>query len=535
MEQGNTYQRLTNAGGGDGAVPLPYYKTPAAGQGYAAYPRSRAQSPFPLLGKTPNTFSLLVILQFIQVAMLAVVVIVILIAVYGVSEHQGTVQNLVARAEVMENLARNVNDASQVMRRALGERSIDDPDHDHGRNKNKKKGDNSGWKNWLQDRGPDEEAMITDNAVQAIVRGVRTIVRLLEQAEESRLMAVASRLGEHTDEILSGPETAHILQTVDAAIRHPQTKTVAASTMDLLAHVEGGLLPVVDALAVELKQRLAELTKGQDPVMTKLQFRAMVREMMDVTHKVGTGLRDFVVWYRQGGPADATALFGHMFHTARELIESPAATSLVKVLEGIDWKVTGGHLADSAHNAAAILRSVNDAGTVDAGDRLIRAVAGMLEDPGTKKVMALLPGIAANATALLARPNAQRLIEHGSALMGRVDTVLSEAEAARTVERTAEFLTTLRLLLGALVDGGMHLEVGQPGAGGQGSSDYGYYGDDGGLERDQPSSTGQKPHQASLMDGVPRIVGYEPERSRVVHRGPVAHNNNNNKKRQRRS
>jgi len=116
----------------------------------------------------------------------------------------------------------------------------------------------------------------------------------------------------------------------------------------------------------------------------------------------------------------------------------------------------------------------------------------------------------------LARPNAQRLIEHGSALMGRVDSVLGEAEASQTVQRTAEFLTTLRLVLGSLIEGGMHLEVGQP----DGNNDNALYydqdnDDDTSLERGPPNTGKQHPPQASLLKGLPRVVGYEPEQTRT--------------------
>lgn len=447
------------------------------------------------------------ILLFLIAALLAVIVIVILLAVFVISSHHGTLYTLQERVEVVERLARNVDDASQVMRRALGEQSLDGSNTISGsRDKAKKKG---GWTKWLEDRGPDEEALITDNAVRTLVRGVRTVIRIAEQIEQARLMETAAIFGTHADELLSGPEMSHILQAVDTAIQHPQAQSVASQTMDLVAHVESAILPVADALAIEIKQRITELLQGDggEMTLTAHQLKAMVREMIDVTHKIGTGMRDLVVWYRTGGPADATALLNHLMHTSRELMESPATTSLVKVLEGIDWKVTGNHMAESAHNVAAILRSINDAGAVDSGDRLIRSVAALLEDPGVKKVMQLLPGIAANTTALLSRPNAQRLIEHGSALMARVDTVLDKAEAARTVERTAEFLSTFRLLLGALIDGGMHLEVGQlsnP--------------EDGSLKPQDDLERGQGPHhKPSLMDGIPRIVDYKPERQRHRH------------------
>lgn len=491
------YQRLVRGGGGSGG---------GGGGGYTTmrgFDERKWQSPFPTIAN--QTCGLTEILLAIIAVMLGLVVIVILIGTYVFSSNSGTVYTVSKRLEVVENLARNVNDATQVMRRALGERSLDDPGLPM-----RDIGDGSGWKNWLEDRGTNNEALITNNAVQIIVRGVRTLVRISEQIESSKLMAAGARFVDHADQVLTGPEMTHIIQAVDTAVQHPQAQSVASQTMDLVAHVESAVLPVVDALAVEIRQRISELLEGGPDGYTAHQLTLMLHEMVDVTHKLGVGMRDFVVWYRTGGPADAIALMDQLVRTSRELLESPAASSLVHLLEGVDWSVTGNHMAESAHNVAAILRAINDAGTVDSGDRLIRAVAGLLEDPGTKKVLNLLPGIAANATALLARPNAQRLIEHGSALMGRVDAVLGEAETTRTVERTAEFLSTLRLLLGALIDGGMHLEVGLPGPG-SGNGGGGY------LERD--SKQPQQQHEASLLDGVPRITNYEPERTRY-NRGP---------------
>jgi len=483
------YQRLGRGGGGG-------RYTTMRGLG-----EEKWASPFPTIAN--QSCGLTEILLAIIAVMLGLVVIVILIGTYVFSSNSGTIYTVSQRLVVVENLARNVNDATQVMRRALGEHSLDEPDTP-ARNIGD---DDTGWRNWLEDRGTDQEALITNNAAQTIVRGVRTLVRISEQIESSKLMAAGAKFVDHADQVLTGPEMTHIIQAVDTAVQHPQAQSVASQTMDLVAHVESAVLPVVDALAIEIRQRISELLEGGPNGYTSQQLKLMLHEMVDVTHKLGVGMRDFVVWYRTGGPADAIALMDQLVRTSRELLESPAASSLVRVLESIDWTVTGNHMAESAHNVAAILRAVNDAGTVDSGDRLIRAVASLLEDPGTKKVLNLLPGIAANATALLARPNAQRLIEHGSALMGRVNAVLDEAETTRTVERTAEFLSTLRLLLGALIDGGMHLEVGQPGSVNTGGGGNGY------LERD-PEQAHQQQHEASLLDGVPRITNYEPERTR---------------------
>lgn len=488
--------------------------SPIVADDYA--PPRYTSTPFPVI--VGQKIGCTEILLFLIATLLAVIVIVILLAVFVISSHHGTVYSLTERLDVVERLARNVDDASQVMRRALGERSLDEPYESTTNDKKTKqaKDGTGGWQAWLEDRGPDQEALITDNAVRTLVRGVRTFIRIAEQVENARLMEVAAGVGAHADQILTSPEMTHILQTVDSAVQHPQVQSVAQQTLDLAAHIESALLPVADALAVEIRQRILELFQGdgQDGALSTQQLKAMVREMIDVTHKVGVGLRDLVVWYRTGGPADATALLNQLIHTSRELMESPATASLVKVLEGIDWTVTGDHMAESAHHVAAILKAVNNAGTVDSSDRLIRSVASLLEDPGTKRVLELLPGILANGTALLARPNAQRLIEHGSALMARVDAVLDEAEAARTVERTAEFLSTLRLLLGALIDGGMHLEVGQPDG-----SQAGYL--ERGTSSSSPSSKSpsnpqkNKQHnEPSLMNGLPRIVDYEPERQR---------------------
>jgi hypothetical protein len=449
------------------------------------------------------------ILQFIQVALLAVVVIVILIVVFEISSHRSTVYHLATRVESVENLARNVNDFSKVMRRAIGERGLDESEEEN-RDRNRDKSSSSGgWHDWLKDRGPEEEGLITDNAIQTIVRGVRAAIRLSEQMDRARLFEVVSQLGDHVDQIITGPETVHILQAVDATVTHPQAQNVAAQTLDFVAHLEGGLLPVMDALVVELRQQLAALSASdpEHPFLSREQLRAMLKEIGDVTHKVGTGMRDLVVWYRSGGPAEASALAAQLVHTTKELLESPAAASLVQVMEGIDWHVTGQHMADVGHNAAAILRAINQAGTVQSGDHLIRAFAGILDDPGTKRVMALMPGILANATALLAKPNAQRLIEHGSALMARVDSVLDEAETARTVEKTADFLTTLRNLLGILIEGGMHLKIGDPDTDDVGQHSY--------LERSSEPGRETKPLPSrpvsTLLHGLPRVVDYEPD------------------------
>ena len=456
----------------------------------------------PLLGSRKIEYNT-IILFFIAVGQ-AILVSIFLIALFTFSSNHGEFASLVQRIETVENLARNVDDGAQVLRRALGHRSLDEPEEDpHTPSPFRgSKATQERLHRWLEARDPAEEALITDKAADALARGIRTVVRITKQVESSGVIPAAARLFGAAEAVLAGPDAHRLLHAAAAATEDPQAVGVYHQALDVLAHVQAMALPLIEALSSEVRQQVQALQADGGELGAE-RFQAMIRELGDVSHKVGTGLRDLVVWYREGGPSDAAVLVGDMVRTARELIESPAADSLVHVLEGIDWKSTGHQLADASHHGAAILRAVNEAGTVDAGDHLIRAIAALLENPGTQRAVALLPAIASNATALLAQPNAQRLITEGSALMGRVEGVLGTAEASHAVERSAEFLGTFRLLLGALIDGGLHMELGQP-------------------ERDayaspapaDPPGARDAPPAADLLRPL-RVTGVEPEKTRL--------------------
>lgn len=413
----------------------------------------------PLLGSRKIKYT--DILLFIIATMQAILVAVVLIAMFTISSHHGELHSLVQKVRTVESLARNVDDASQVLRRALGQHSIDEPEDDPTTKNPLRGAGGAKMHRWLEERGPAEEALITDKAADALARGIRTVVRIAKQVESSEIVPAAAGMFDAAEAVLSGPDAHHIIHALSSTVQDPQAVGVYHQSLDVLSHVQEMVLPLVGALSAEVRQQLQAL-QADGGELGAARFQEMIREIGDVSHKLGTGLRDLVVWYREGGPSDAATLVGDMVRTARELIESPAADSLVRVLEGIDWRSTGDQLADASHHAAGILRTVNEAGTVDASDQLIRAVAGILINPGTQRVLELLPGIAANATALLAQPNAQRLITQGSVLMERVEGVLGTAESSHAVERSAEFMGTLRLLLGALIDGGLHMELGQP-------------------------------------------------------------------------
>ena len=334
---------------------------------------------------------------------------------------------------------------------------------------------------------------------------IRTILRLMDQMDTNKVFEVVARTVDHADKVISSPDTNLLLHAAAKAADNPMTQLVFTQGMDMMAHMQGVALPLIDAVAMELKEQLQALMESGDQAMTKANFQAMVRDLMRGISNVGSGLSQFVVWYRSGGPSDAAVLASELVATSRALIESPAAISLVEVLEHIDWKDTGASLKSAAHNGAAVLQAINQAGSIDATDRLVRALAGILEDPNTKKALALLPGIAANATALMAKPSAQALIKQTSRLMSRVDDVLGEAEEDRTVERAAEFLGTLRTVLGAMVNGGLHVELGQPGTSNYVAQNV--------LQRDPKQST-TTAAAAPIMAGMPRITGITPEHLR---------------------
>lgn len=490
--------------------PGPYRRLPPADSpwqdeeaGGAGSYASRQGDVGPLLGSRKIKYT--DILLFIVATLQAILVAVVLIVMFTISSHHGELNSLVQRVETVENLARNVDDGAQVLRRALGHRGLDEPEEDPDA-PSPFRGSHGGAKaklhRWLEARDPAEEALITDKAADALARGIRTVVRIAKQVEASGVIPATARLFGAAEGLLGAPDAHRLLHAAAAATEDPQAVGVYHQALDVLAHVQAMALPLIEALSAEVREQLQAL-QADGGELGAARFQAMIRELGDVSHKVGTGLRDLVVWYREGGPSDAAVLVGDMVRTARELIESPAADSLVHVLEGIDWKSTGHQLADASHHGAAILRAVNEAGTVDAGDHLIRAVAAVLENPGTQRAVALLPAIASNATALLAQPNAQRLITEGSALMGRVEGVLGTAEASHAVERSAEFLGTFRLLLGALIDGGLHMELGQP-------------------ERDayappapaDPPGPRGAPHAADLLRPL-HVTGVEPEKTRL--------------------
>lgn len=488
----NKYSRLKSTNGGD------YYtdNDPEAFQSQ------------PLFGS--NRIKYGDILLFINTILLAVIVIVILLTVFVISSHHGEVQHLVGRMATVEELARNVNDATQVLRRALG--TTDVPEDGDSGSQPLLRGDKKGPSRWLRARKPDEEAAITDKAADAIVGAIRTVLRLMNQMDTNKVFEVVARTVDHADKVISSPDTNLLLHAAATAADNPMTRLVFTQSMDMLAHMQGVALPLIDAVAMELKEQLEALMQSGDQAMTKANFQAMVRDLMQGISNVGSGLSQFVMWYRQGGPSDAAVLASELVATSRALIESPAAISLVEVLEHIDWKDTGASLKSAAHNGAAVLQAINQAGSIDATDRLVRALASVLEDPNTKRALALLPAIAANATALMAKPNAQALIQQTSRLMSRVDDVLGEAEEARTVERAAEFLGTLRTVLGAMVNGGLHVELGQVGTSG--------YMDQQVLQRDHPKQN-VPVATAPIMGGMPRITSVTPEHLRKpepVHR-----------------
>ena len=494
----NKYNRLKTTDAGD------YYTDPETN--YDAYPQQQQQQdPQPLFGSRRIKYG--DILMFINTILLAVIVIVILLAVFVISSHHGELSKLGLRMATVEELARNVNDATQVLRRALG--TPDTPvDGDSGtQNLLRHHDDNKhkGPSRWLRERQPDEEAAITDKAADAIVGVIRTVLRLMDQMDTNKVFEVVARTVDHADKVISSPDTNLLLHAAAVAADNPMTQLVFTQGMDMIAHMQGVALPLVDAVAMELKDQLQALMESGDQALTKANFQAMIRDLMQGISNVGSGLSQFVLWYRTGGPSDAAILASELVATSRALIESPAAISLIEVLEHIDWSDTGASLKSAAHNGAAVLQAINQAGSIEATDRLVRALASVLEDPNTKKALALLPAIAANATALMAKPSAQALIEQSSRLMSRVDDVLGEAEQARTVERAAEFLGTLRSVLGALVLGGLHVELGQPGTSN--------YVDQNVLQRD-PTQSVAGAATAPIMAGMPRITGVRPEHLR---------------------
>lgn len=392
------------------------------------------------------------ILLFLIAVLLAFIAIVILLSIFVISSHHGAVSNLVSRAETIENLARNVNDASQILRRALG-----DPDGETGETGDQVwkslgggGGKGSTWHQWIEARSPDQEAIITDNAAQQIANGIRSVVMLAKQMERSGLVQSLTAALKHTDAMLTRPELQDLIR-VAAKMSHDRgVVEFVHKSVALATHFETVLLPLMETMAAEMKQ-----ASGDSREMAEA-----MRQMGTVAQELGEGARDVMRWYRSGGPSDAVALGSDLVRTSRELIESPAAESLVRVLEGIDWRDTGDALGAASRDMAAILADVRASGAVVNGDRMVRVLSGVLEDPGTKALLNSAPRIADNVTALLSRDNSQQLITHTSALIGRLEKMLAQAESARTVETSAEFLGVLKELMAGLINGGLHLELG---------------------------------------------------------------------------
>lgn len=481
---GNPYRRFVSSPHSPITTTRPYYSHP--------YPHQQ-QYRGDERGVNPSTVAMMdgvglfgsrrikfgdVLLFFIAV-LLAFISLVILIFLFEVSSHKGEVSSLVSRMEVMENLARNVNDASQVLRRALGDpypeavsqHSLWGKDVNRGNGQDDDNDDKreSPMHRWLEPRSPDEEAIITDTAADEIVKGIRSAIGLITQVEESRIIESVSQVVQDADGVLTRPELKEILAFVVKLTMHDsQVQQFARKSMELAMHFESVLMPMMDTLSAEMRSWKQHNGGGGDgpksieqEIIESQQMREQLRKFGTMAKEIGEGVHDLLAWYKRGGPADAVALGSDMIHTSKELMESPAAGSLVHVLESIDWRQASDSMADATRDVTAILGDIHDSGAVMSSDRALRSVSSLLEDPATRRLLDAAPGIANNMTALLTRPNSQQLIAHSGALIRRLERMLTQAENAGTVEKSSEFLSIMRELLGGLIHGGLHLELGE--------------------------------------------------------------------------
>jgi hypothetical protein len=412
-----------------------------------------------------RSIKLNIILLFFIAMFQAVIVLLFLMIIFWVSAHKAEIQNLMARAEVVSNLARNVNDATQVLRRVMGDAYIESVSQNILWSKDQTGGHAPYAKvhRWLEPRSEDEEALITDKAANEIVQGIHSAINLLRQVDESHIVGSLTKMIDDLDGVVMTPKLHEFLGFATRLMtKDAQVQTFARTSVELLTHFETVLLPMVSSLSEEMGRSEDGLGPKtlEEEIWESQQMRARLREFGAIAKEIGEGLHDLMQWYRRGGPADAVALGADMIKTSRELIESPAAESLVRVLEGIDWRETGDYVSEAMRDVTAILGDIHDSGAVASSDEVFRAVSGVLNDPAMHRVLDVGPGIADQFAKILAQPNVQQMITHLSALIRRVERLVSEAEHSKTVERSSEFLSMLHRLLGGLVHGGLHLELG---------------------------------------------------------------------------
>ena len=478
--QSNPYRRLSapppthsTAGSGGGVLPTHTYSHREAGGYYGP------DVPFGAAGMESaglfgaRQINLGNVFQFFQTVLIAFIALAILIFIFEVSSHKSEVTALVSRMETMETLGRNVNDGLQVFRRVFGDPYPESvPQHSLWGKDVKEEGRSwSIMRRWTEPKGPDDEALITYTAADEIVRGVRSALALITQIEKSRIVESVSKAVQDADGVLTRPELKELMAFVMKLTMHDsQVQEFARKSIELAMHFESVLMPLMDTLSAEIKAWKHGGESGSGPksieqeIMESQQMREKLRQFGAMAKEVGEGIHDLMAWYRRGGPEDAVALGSDMIRTSKELIESPAATSLVRVLEGIDWRRTGDYVGDATRDITAILGDIHDSGAVMSSDRALRSISALLEDPATRKMLDAGPGIANNITGLLSRPNSQQLISRSGELIRRIESMLSQAEDAGTVEKSSEFLGIMRELLGGLVHGGLHLELGDESA-----------------------------------------------------------------------
>ncbi len=384
-----------------------------------------------------------------------------------------TAYTVTTRMEPIEETLRNVNAIMRTLRSVYGDEAFrgnipvcgEPPDSgggggpDDGSIDTLPSDGKGGIASWL--RSADQELWINEEMARSAVRMFKAVQGILSQTEESHTIEVVTGTVQHVDGIMTSPQIGSLIDAMSQVVQHPDANAFAAQTVAILSHLESAILPVLDVLAGEIRAEIERLMEAAEEDGAHDLFREWLLEVGDVVHKAATGFSDIVVWYRNGGPQNAVMLTNDLILVLRDLVESPAAASLVVVLESIDWKETGHELHQTAMDVKAIVRTVREANTVEAVDQLMRAVGRVLADPATSKAVALLPGVVANATALLAKNSSQHMIAEASLMFQRLEAVLGQAEIAHAVERSAAFMGALQRILWALVQGGLHVELGE--------------------------------------------------------------------------
>jgi len=429
--------------------------------------------------------------MFVNTVINGTILVIVLVLVAWVLNNKAVVVQaysaLSARAVPFEQTARNVNDIMKALRTVYGDElfkgsipASEDPpppDTDDGSiiisAQELRCRDARGTRQWYRmkcdelspkdggARSSVQEGFVNVEIARTAVHMFKTFETIMSQVAKSKSVQVVTGAVKNADKMATSPQVVSLISTVSAAVQHPEAKTFAFQTVSILSHIEKVVLPIIDVLADEIRDEIEALMEDAEQGYAHALFRKYLLEWADIMHKVGVGLRNMVVWYQDGGPSDAASLLNDLVLMGKELVESPAAKSFVQVVEAIDWKETGQELRNTARDITAIVSEVRQANSVEAVDGLVRSLGRLLKDPSTTRAIAMLPGVVANITALAARNSSQTLVREGSRFLTQMGMVLAQAEVSHAVERSADFMGVLRTALGGLVDGGLHVELGQ--------------------------------------------------------------------------